>query len=384
MARLSKLLNVSDFRTAARRALPAPMFHYLDGGADDEWSLRENTSAFDRYPLVPEYLKDMQAPDMSVRVLGASLKAPVILSPTGMNRLFHRAKEPAVARAAARHGVMYSLSTLGTTSMEDVADVSAGPKMFQIYIHKDRGLTLEFVERTKAAGYDALCLTVDMVAAGNRERDLRTGFVMPPRLTRASLFSFITHPKWMFDLLRDSDFRLANVAHRQDALASGPMGVIGYVNSQFDTSVTWDDVAHVIDAWGGPFAIKGILSAADARRARDAGASAVMISNHGGRQLDGAVAPIDCVAPMRDAVGDGLELIVDGGVRRGNHVVKALALGADAVSFGRPYLYALAAGGEAGVDRCLGLMLAEIERSMVLSGARTVADIGPHLVRVTP
>ncbi len=380
MVRLDKLLNTKDFRKAAKRALPAPMFHYLDGGADDEWTLAESTDAFARYRLLPEYLKDLSVVDTSTRVLGAELKSPLILSPTGMNRLFHHEREPAVARAAAKHGLMYSLSTLGTTSMEDVAATSTGPKMYQIYVHKDRGLTMEFVERAKASGYDALCLTVDMVAGGNRERDMRTGFTMPPRLTLSSLGSFITHPKWTFNLLRNSDFRLANVAHRQDALAGGAMGVIGYVNSQFDHSVTWGDAAKVIEAWGGPFAIKGILSPADAVRAHDAGATAVMISNHGGRQLDGAAAPIDCVAPMRDAVGDKMELIVDGGVRRGSHVVKALALGANAVSFGRPYLYALATAGEAGVDRMLGLMTSEIQRSMALSGCASVADCGRHLI----
>ncbi len=381
MVRLNKLLNAKDFRAAAKRALPAPMFHYLDGGADDEWTLAENTDAFARYALLPEYLKDLSTVDTTTRVLGADLKTPLVLSPTGMNRLFHHEREPAVARAASKHGVMYSLSTLGTTSMEDVASASSGPKMFQIYVHKDRSLTMEFVERAKAAGYDALCLTVDMVAGGNRERDMRTGFTMPPRLTPSSIGSFITHPKWTFNLLRNSDFRLANVAHRQDALAGGAMGVIAYVNSQFDHSVTWDDAARVIEAWGGPFAIKGILSPADAVRAKDAGASAVMISNHGGRQLDGAAAPIDCVAPMRDAVGGDMELIVDGGVRRGNHVVKALALGANAVSFGRPYLYALAAAGEAGVDRMLGLMVEEIRRSLALVGCAGIGECGSHLIR---
>lgn len=382
MPNLQKLHNVSDFRAAARRALPAPMFHYLDGGADDEWTLANSTDAFSKYPLVPEYLKDLRTVETSVRVLGADLSTPIILSPTGMNRLFHHEKEIAVAKAAARHGLMYSLSTLGTTSMEDVAGVCDGPKMFQIYIHKDRGLTMEFVERAKAAGYTALCLTVDMPTAGNRERDKRTGFIMPPKLTPASFFSFAAHPGWTMNLLRNSDFRLANVAHRQDALGESAMGVIAYVNSQFDASVTWDDAARVIEAWGGPFAIKGILSAADAKRARDAGATAVMISNHGGRQLDGAVAPIDCVAPMRDAVGDDLELIVDGGVRRGSHVVKALAAGATAVSFGRPYLYGLAAGGEAGVDRVLSLMTEEVRRSMILTGARSVDEVGPHMIAV--
>ncbi|MCJ9429536.1 alpha-hydroxy acid oxidase [Kordiimonas marina] len=375
---LKRLLTYADFRDAARKALPAPMFHYIDGGADDEWTLSQNTDAFGKYELLPRYLKDMSSIDTRTRVLGADLAAPIILSPTGMNRLFHHEKELAVARAAEKHGLMYSLSTLGTSSIEDVAAVKPGPKMFQIYVHKDRGLTLEFVDRARAAGYDALCLTVDMPVAGNRERDIRTGFIMPPRFTPASFFSFAARPGWSLNLLRDADFRLANVAHRQDALGESAMGVIAYVNSQFDNTVTWDDVAAVIEHWGGPFAIKGIMAADDARRSLDAGASAVMISNHGGRQLDGAPAPIDCVALMRDAVGNELELIVDGGVRRGNHVVRALAAGANAVSFGRPYLFGLAAGGEAGVDRVLKLMKAEVRRTMALVGADKVAEIGPH------
>ena len=276
---------------------------------------------------------------------------------------------------------MYALSTLGTTSMEDVAAVKPGPKMFQIYIHKDRGLTLEFVERAKAAGYDALCLTVDVPVAGGRERDLRTGLTMPPRFTFLSLASFISHPKWMLNLLRYPDFQLANVAHRQDGLRDGTMEVIRYINSQIDGAIGWDDAEAIAKAWGGPFAIKGLLSAADAKRAQDVGATAVMISTHGGRQLDGVPAPVDCVAPMRQAVGDAMELIVDGGIRRPVHVLKALALGADAVSFGRPYLYGLAAGGQRGVERVLSLMLAGLKRDLMLLGCAQISDIGPQHVR---
>lgn len=377
---IDRCFNVMDFRRLAERQLPAPLFHYLDGGADDEWSLRNNVFAFNDYELLPEQLRDVSVIDTRTHLLGVEMSMPLILSPTGMSRLFHHEKEVAVARAAAEAGVMYSLSTLGTTSLEDVGAATAGPKMFQIYIFKDRGLTREFVERCKQARYDALCLTVDTPLAGNRERDLRTGMVMPPKLTASSLMSFLAHPVWSLHYLADPDFRLANVVHRVDAIGGGAMGLMDYVNAQFDRSVTWDDVAWLAEAWGGPFAIKGLQAPTDARRALASGATAIMISNHGGRQLESTPAPVDCVRPIREAIGTDLELIVDGGVRRGVHVLKALALGADACSIGRPYLYGLAAAGGRGVSRVLALLHAEIERSMALLGCATVANVGSNCI----
>ncbi len=364
-----------DFRPLARRRLPAPLFHYIDGGADDEWTLRYNTRAFENHQLMPNQLRDVSRIDLRTRVLGTELAMPLVLSPTGMNRLFHHERELAVARAAARAGVCYSLSTMGNSSIEEVAEVCDGPKMFQIYIFKDRGLTREFVARARESGYQALCLTVDTPLAGNRERDLRTGMIMPPKFTLAGLASFLMSPHWSWHYLRDHDFRMANVAHRVDALGAGAMSLIDYVNSQFDRTLTWDDAAWLAEQWPGPFVIKGLQSPGDARRAVEVGASAIMVSNHGGRQLDSAPAPIDCIAPIRDAVGDRLELIVDGGVRRATHIVKALALGADACSFGRPYLYALAAGGQRGVERMLGLLRNELARTMALLGCRSVAEL---------
>ncbi len=372
---LARCHNISHFRALARRRLPAAMFHYIDGGGDDEITLRRNTTAFENIRLMPRYLVDVGAIDTRTKVLGTTLDWPVFLAPTGMSRLFHHEKELGVAHAAAKAGTLYTLSTLATTSLEDVAKATAGPKMFQIYILKDRGLTSEFVQRCKAAKYQALCLTVDMPVAGNRERDKVTGMTMPPKFGLSSLLDFALHPHWSLNFLRHPDFKLANVAHRVDALGGGAMALIDYVNSQFDRTVTWDDVAWLAKQWDGPFVIKGIQAVEDVKAARAAGATAVMISNHGGRQLDGAPAPIDCVAPVREAVGDGLELIVDGGIRRGTHVIKALALGANACSIGRGYLYSLAAGGEAGVTRCLGLLRAEVERDMALLGVRSVAEI---------
>jgi L-lactate dehydrogenase (cytochrome) len=372
---LANCRNIDDLRRRARRKLPSPMFHYLDGGADDEWTMRRNTAAFDDYELQPGYLADVSSVDLSTRVLGCELALPFFLAPTGMSRLFHHQKEPAVARAAARHGTLYSLSTMATTSLEDVARAAPGPKMFQVYIFKDRGLTQELVARCKDSGYDALCLTVDTAIAGNRERDRRYGMTMPPRMTPGTFLSFAASIEWGLGFLRHPDFRLANVAHRVDALGRGAMALIDYVNSQFDRSVTWQDAEWLARQWPGPFVIKGMTTVADAKRAASIGASAVMLSNHGGRQLDGVPAPVDTVAPIRDALGEQLELIVDGGIRRGTHVLKALALGANACSIGRPYLYGLAAGGEAGVDRALTILRDEVSRGLGLLGCRAVSEI---------
>lgn len=379
--KLDRCKNIADLRALARRRLPAPMFHYIDGGADDERTLGWNTSAFDRYELLPRYLCDIERIDTSTTLLGHRIDVPFFLSPTGMSRLFHHDKELAAAKAAKAFGTFYALSTLATTSLEEIAQVTTAPKMFQVYILKDRELTREFAQRCKAAGFEAMCLTVDVPVAGNREREIQHGMHMPPRFRLGSLLSFATHPAWTVNYLLRPDFKLANVAHRVDALGEGAMGLIDYVNSQFDRSVTWDDAEWLIGEWDGPMVIKGLQTADDARRARDIGARGIMVSNHGGRQLDTAPAPIDCIAEMADAVGDDLDIICDGGVRRGTHMIKALAMGAKACSFGRPYLYGLAAGGQAGVERALSILKQELERDMALLGCRSIAEIGPEHVR---
>lgn len=380
---LARCFSVEDLRYLAWRRVPAPLFHYMDGGADDEVTLRRNTSAFDEYAFMPHTLRDVSAVDTSTTILGKKISVPFILSPTGMSRLFHHEAEIAVARAAARAGTFYSLSTMATTSIEDIASATDAPKIFQVYLFRDQSLTAELVQRCIAARYDALCLTIDTPVAGNRERDRLTGMQMPPRFTMSSLLSFATHPAWALAYVRNPDFGIKNVEQRVNALEGKSISVIDYVNSQFDRSVGWDDAAALRALWPGPFVIKGVQSVVDARRAIEAGASALMISNHGGRQLDGTMAPVDLVARIRDAVGDGVELIVDGGVRRGSHIVKSLALGANACSIGRAYLYGLAAGGEAGVARALGLLDEEIIRSMALLGATSVADLSAELVERT-
>jgi len=380
--RLSRCFNVADLRTLAKARLPAPIFHYLDGGADDERSLARNTAAFDDYELQPESLTDVSHIDLSTQLLGRTVKVPFLLAPTGMSRLFHYEAEGAVARAAERAGTFYSLSTMATTSLEEIARISAGPRIFQLYLFKDRELTREFVQRCQAANYDALCLTIDTPLAGNRERDLVTGMVIPPRFTASSFLSFVARPRWTGRLLTHPRFQLENVAHRVDALNSSLLSIMEYAGSQFDRSITWQDVEWLRSQWPGPLIVKGVQSLTDARNAAAAGATALMLSNHGGRQLDGVSAPIDLLPRVRDALTD-VELIVDGGVRRGTHIIKALALGANACSIGRAYLYGLAAGGQRGVEHALGLLTAELQRSMALLGCPSVAALSSRFVQRT-
>jgi L-lactate dehydrogenase (cytochrome) len=379
---LEKCHNQSDLRKAAKKRLPSPIFNYIDGGSDDEWTLKRNTLAFDDYELLPRYLRNVDRIDLKTRVLGTTIDLPVFLAPTGMSRLFHHDREIAVAKAAEKFGTLYSLSTLGTTSIEEIAQVSSGPRMFQIYILKDQELTREFMQRCKDSDYDVMCLTVDAPLAGNRERDLVSGFTMPPRFSLKSLWSFATHPYWAMHLVLNPDFELRNIVHRVDKFGKkGVVSLISYINDQFDRAVTWEDAAWLAEQWDGPFVIKGLQTAEDAKRAVDAGASAIMISNHGGRQLESAPAPVDCIVPIREAVGDSLELIVDGGIKRGTHIIKALALGADACSIGRGYLYGLGAGGQKGVERALELYRSELLRGMALLGCTKISDINAESIR---
>ncbi len=379
---LALAFNIGDLRRMARSRLPRPIFEFLDGGADDEESLRRNTAAYQDYALVPDTLSDVSAIDLSMTLLGQRISWPVILSPAGAARLFHCDGELAVARAATRSGTFFALSTMSNTSLEQVATAAAGPKIFQLYIFRDRGVTRELVARSKAAGYHALCLTVDTPLGGNRERDRANGLSMPPRLTLRSALSFAMRPAWSLAAWRRLDFTIANF---EGAASKPPPGLsaVQYVNSLFDRSVTWKDVDWLAGIWGGPLVIKGVLSVRDALRAADVGAGAIMVSNHGGRQLDAASAPFDRIAPIRDAVGDRLKIILDGGVRRGTHVLKALARGADACAIGRPYLYGLSAAGEAGVDHALQILRSEIERDMALLGCAKIEQIRPdHLARL--
>lgn len=380
MSRLAHCHGYAELRVAARRRLPSPLFHYIDGGADDELTLQANTAAFDRYQLLPRYLRDVRSIDMRRRVLGCDLGWPLLLAPTGMTQLFHPGGERAVATEAAKAGVGYSLSTMATTSIEDIAAVSRGPKIFQLYLLNDDALNLAMIDRCIEAGFDALCLTVDTVIAGNRERDLRSGLTVPPRLGLRSLIEFALRPAWCLDYLRTERFTLPNIA-TSTAASEDVSTLAAYFAARMERHISWARVERLIRYWNRPFAIKGLQSVDDARLAINVGASAVIISNHGGRQLDGGAATIDLVADMVDAVGDRIEVIVDGGVRRGSHIVKALAMGARACMTGRPYLYGLSAFGAAGVARVLAQLRSETERTLGLLGCASLDELGREHLR---
>lgn len=379
--RLGQCNNLMEFRDIAKRRLPAPVFHYMDGGAEDEITLGRNTSAFNDYELLPSQLSDVSRIDLRSTLFGQPVDWPVMISPTGASKLFHGDGEPAVARAAEKFGMIYSLSTLGTTTIEAAAAATAGPKLFQLYIFRDRGLTEEWLQRCKASGYVALALTVDTPVPGRRERDFVHGFAVAPRSRLRQAWSFARHPGWLARALIRKDLDMVNITSSEAAAKAIEAGVRKFINDELERSLTWKDVEWLASRWDGALVIKGVQTVDDCRKAADSGATAVMLSNHGGRQLESAPAPVDCIAPVADALRDRLEIICDGGIRRGTHVVKALALGANACSIGRGYLYALAAGGQAGVEQALGLLHAEVERTLALIGCNAVNKLGRSCIQ---
>ena len=373
---LARCHNIADLRRLARWRVPAPMFHYMDGAADDEVTMGRNQSAFDDLELLPRNLIDISRIDTSTTVLGQRIEFPLVLAPTGMSRLFHWEGELAVARAAARAGTIYSLSTVGTHSVEEVAAVNPGPKWFQIYVFKDRGLVTEFIDRCRAQQYHALCLTIDLPLTGNRERDLRTGMTVPPKLSVKSWLDFALRPLWSFAHITSDPFTLANVAHRVPAARPGDVNTLqAYIGEQFDRTVTWDDAALMVQQWNGPFAVKGILTVDDAKRAVDIGATCIIVSNHGGRQLDGAVSSIKALPGIVDAAGKDIEVWMDGGIRSGQDVLKAWALGAKGTMIGRSFLYGLGAMGGPGVTKCLEIIHRELDLTMAFTGHRDIQDV---------
>ncbi len=372
---LKDSFNFEDFRGIAKKKLPAPIFHYIDGGSDDEVTLKRNTESFSKCDLVPNILASVGEPDLSTKVLGSKIDMPLFLSPVAMQKLFHHDGDKASARAAEKFGTFYSMSTMATSSIEEIANTASGPKMFQIYIHKTQGLTDNLIDRCKSSGFNAMCLTVDTIVAGNRERDHKWGFTTPPKLTLKSLMSFATHPMWTINYLTHEKFQLPNVSNFVKKSSSIAKGVMEYINEQYDPAMSWKDAEYCIKRWGGPFALKGVMSVEDAKKAIDVGASAIMLSNHGGRQLDGSRSPFDQLEKIVDAVGGKIEIIVDGGVRRGTHVLKALSLGATACSFGKGFLFALSAGGQKGVEMALQRMKEELRRDMILLGKKNIADL---------
>ncbi len=372
---LKNCYNFEDFRKLAKKRLPAPIFHYIDGGADDETTLKRNTNSFDDCDLIPNILRSVGEPDLSTTVFGRKIDMPIFLSPTAMQSLYHPDGDKASARAAEKFGTMYSMSTMASFSIEEIANISSGPKLFQLYIHKDKSFTDDLIDRCKRANFDGLCLTVDTLVAGNRERDHRTGFTTPPKFTLESIMNFAMRPGWLFRYFTNKKFELANIKHKTDKGTSITKSVIDYVNEQYDPNMNWDDAEYCIKKWDGPFALKGVMSVEDAKRAVDIGCTAIIISNHGGRQLDGSRTPFDQLKAISDAVGDKVEIILDGGVRRGTHVLKALAAGATACSFGKAFLFSLGAGGQQGVERLLQNIHDEIRRNMILMGCKSVKEL---------
>lgn len=372
--RLSNCHNFHDFRRLAKRRLPGPIFNYIDGAAEDEVTYRRNTVAFENCDLLPNVLRGVDAVDLSVTVMGQKLAMPVYCSPTALQRLFHHEGERAVAAAAGRFGTMFGVSSLGTISLEEARRISQSPQVYQFYFHRDRGLNREMMTRAKQAGVEVMMLTVDSITGGNRERDKRTGFAIPFRLNLAGVAQFAVKPGWALNYFTHEKFRLPQLDSHVD-MGSGTMSISRYFTEMLDPAMNWDDVEEMVRHWGGHFCLKGIMTVEDARRAADIGCTGIVLSNHGGRQLDGSRSGFDQLAEIVDAVGDRIDVMMDGGVQRGTHVLKALSLGAKAVGLGRYYLFPLAAAGQAGVERALEQMRTEIERDMRLMGCASVAQL---------
>ena len=379
--RLTDCHNIADFRELARRRLPWPVFDYIDGAADDEVTKARNTSAFDSVDLVPDVLAGVAQIDTSITLMGRKSALPLMLSPTALQRVFYWQGERAVARAAEKFGLWFGISSLATVSIEETAALTQGPKLFQLYVHKDKGLNRSMIERCQAAKFDCIALTVDTIVSGKRERCARSGFTSPPKFTARNLLGYAMKPRWGLDYLLREKFSLPNLDTHVAEGTGEAVSIAGYFNTMLDQSMDWNTAADIRAQWGGTFCLKGVMSAADARRAVEIGADAIMISNHGGRQLDGSRAPFDQLREIVDAVGGEIEIICDGGVRRGTHVLKSLCAGATAASGGRLYLYALAAAGQEGVERAIMLLKDEIERGMKLMGVTSVDQLTPDRLR---
>ena len=372
--RLKSCHSFHDFRRMAQKRLPGPIFDYIDGAADDEVTYRRNTAAFETCQLVPNVLRGVGDIDMSVTVMGQKLALPVYCSPTALQRLFHHQGERAVAAAAGKYGTMFGVSSLGTVSLEEARRISGSPQVYQFYFHKDRGLNRAMMARAKQAGIEVMMLTVDSITGGNRERDKRTGFSIPFRLTLAGMMQFALKPAWAINYLTHEGFKLPQLDGHVD-MGGGALSISRYFTEMLDPSLSWDDVAAMVQEWDGQFCLKGVMSVEDAKRAVEIGCTGIILSNHGGRQLDGSRSAFDQLAEIVDAVGDRIDVIMDGGVQRGTHVLKALSLGAKAVGLGRYYLFPLAAAGQAGVERALELMRSEIERDMRLMGCASIDQL---------
>ena len=380
MNELFKCHNINDFRKLAKKKLPFPIFHYIDGEADDETTLRRNTESFERCDLIPNVLRSVENIDLSVKIFGKKIDLPFFLSPTALQRLFHHQGELAVGEAAEKFNTFFGISSLSTVSAEDISKLS-GPKIFQLYYHKDKELTKGMIDECKEKKFDALALTVDTITGGNRERDLKTGFTSPPRFDLKSVISYATSPSWTLNYLFRKKFDLPFLSNYVGQGTKFAVSVSDYFSTMLDQSMSWSNAEEIRKYWKGPFCLKGIMSVEDAKNAVKIGASAIMISNHGGRQLDGSRSPFDQLSEILDAVGGKIEVICDGGIRRGTHILKALSLGANACSGGRLYLYALAAGGKNGVEHSLSNLKNELDRNMKLLGCKNISELSKNNIR---
>jgi L-lactate dehydrogenase (cytochrome) len=379
--RLTDCHNIDDFRRLARKRLPWPVFDYIDGAADDELTRQRNTAAFADADLVPDVLAGVAEIDTSCTIMGRKSALPLLLSPTALQRVFHWQGERAVAKAAEKFGLWCGISSLATVSIEEIGALISSPKLFQLYVHKDKGLNRSMIERCQAAKFDAIALTVDTIVSGKRERCARSGFTSPPKFTPANLLGYALKPRWGLDYVFREKFALPNLDTHVREGTSKAVSIQEYFSTMLDQSMDWKVAEQIRNEWGGTFCLKGVMSAADARRAVEIGADAIMISNHGGRQLDGSRAPFDQLTEIVDAVGGEIEIICDGGVRRGTHVLKSLCAGATAASGGRLYLYALAAAGQDGVERALTILKDEIERGMKLMGVTAIDQLNRDRLR---
>ena len=380
MSNLSKCNNINDFRKLAKSKLPFPIFHYIDGGADDETTLKRNTKSFENCDLVPNVLRGVEDIDLSIKLFGKKIDLPFFLSPTALQRLFHYEGEMAVGQAAETFNTFFGISSLSTVSASEISKLK-GPKIFQLYYHKDKELTKNMIDECKEKKFDALALTVDTITGGNRERDLKTGFTSPPKFTLKSILSYATSPSWTLNYLVRKKFDLPFLSDYVGEGTKFAVSVSDYFSTMLDQSMSWKNAEEIRKYWNGPFCLKGIMSVEDAKKAVKIGASAIMISNHGGRQLDGSRSPFDQLKEILDAVGGKIEVICDGGIRRGTHILKALSLGANACSGGRLYLYALAAAGREGVEKTLENLQNELIRNMKLLGCKKISELNRDNVR---
>ena len=380
MTKLDKCNNVNDFRTLAKKRLPYPIFHYIDGGSDDEVTMRRNTDSYEKCYLVPRVLANVENIDLSTKILGKNVSLPFFLSPTALQRLFHHEGELAVAKASEKFNTFFGISSLSTVPIEEIKKIDA-PKIFQLYFHKDKGLTNSMIQKCKDNGIDVLTLTVDTITGGNRERDLKTGFTSPPKLTIKSLLSFIFSPSWTFNYLLRDKFDLPFLSDFVKEGTDIKISVSDYFTNMLDQSMNWKDIEDLRKKWKGKFCLKGIMSVEDAKKAIDVGVDAIIISNHGGRQLDGSRSPFDQLDEIVSATCGDIEIICDGGIRRGTHILKALSMGANSCSGGRLYLYALAAAGRLGVEKSITNLKNELIRDMKLMGCKTVKELSKKNIR---